>query len=438
MELSETLVPGQSYCGEMYVSLAESPKYASNNLGMYLSDHLITAFDLIAGSNGWWWYGIPIPVQPQIVEHSVILDSTNWVRISGVFTAGANDRYVIVGNFSDDANTNVIDKGGHWPDNHDHPMAYYFVDDISIVPYSPKVFQITAPPALCQGDSINVVAEGDLLDVAWTTLEDTVNIIATGKVLKTRPLETTHYRVKGRNCKYFVKDTVTVFVNPRPISTLGTDTTLCKGTFRELHAGGEDGDVYAWNNGSHNESIIISSQGEYSVTIKNQYGCQQTDAIRIREVDTPKFDLGRDTVVCEPYTLTVAKDTRYFSWSTGSLDSTITIYDPGEYWLRATNECGSRSDTVLVHSFNRIFAPNVVTLNNDEWNNHFSVYSSDKSAIFSGELSIYNRHGDLVFESPQYFDGWPVSSNDLSSGVYYYKFRLPGCPIIKGIVNVLK
>src|SRR5688572_23736269 len=34
VELVEPLVPGEYYCGEMFVSLAEQPRYASNNLGM--------------------------------------------------------------------------------------------------------------------------------------------------------------------------------------------------------------------------------------------------------------------------------------------------------------------------------------------------------------------------------------------------------------------
>jgi hypothetical protein len=56
--LKEPLVPGEYYCAEMYVSLAEYLKFASNNLGMYFSDNIIS--DYLNSET--------LPVTPQIVK----------------------------------------------------------------------------------------------------------------------------------------------------------------------------------------------------------------------------------------------------------------------------------------------------------------------------------------------------------------------------------
>jgi hypothetical protein len=435
MELSATLVAGQKYCGEVYVSLAETPQYASNNIGIYISDHKIDYSDL--PNNGYRSNGTFIGVEPTIVEKNVIMDTVNWYRIAGVFTAKESDRFIVVGNFQENWQTQVVDKGGYWPDSHDYHTAYYFVDDVSIEPYVEKSLEINGPLSICAGDSLFLKAQGGLLDITWTTLEDTTAVIAEGELFKSKPIETSHLRVKGRNCKNYISDTLTVIVSRRPIQTLGPDTTLCKGTARVLDAG-QDGVVYTWQDGSNSQYLTISSPGIFSVKVVNQFGCQKSDTLNVRSIDVPQLNLGPDTLVCAPFDFVAGKEGRQFVWSTGSQDSVIRISDAGTYWVSVTNECGTRGDTVRIYSFDNIFAPNVVTLNGDEFNAHFSVYSEDKTETSPGKLVIYNRLGAFIYSNSNYTDSWPDITSDISYGVYYYKFEPPGCLAIKGVINILK
>lgn len=111
---------------------------------------------------------------------------------------------------------------------------------------------------------------------------------------------------------------------------------------------------------------------------------------------------------------------------------------PGEYWVRVYNECGVRSDTVSVHAFEKLFAPNVLTLNDDEFNEHFAVTPNyDRSVALTGKILIYDRYGTLVYQDPQYRDEWP-RYDFISNTIYYFLFQIAGCPALKGTVHVLK
>jgi len=67
-----------------------------------------------------------------------------------------------------------------------------------------------------------------------------------------------------------------------------------------------------------------------------------------------QLDLGPDTVLCQGASMVLENLTGdifdYYIWSTGATTSSITIMQPGTYWLVAFDECviNSRSDTVWI------------------------------------------------------------------------------------------
>jgi hypothetical protein len=212
---------GKTYCGEMYVSLAETPKYGSNNLSMYFHDQKIDPDTWVGGA-------APIVVNAQIVEDRIILDSVNWVPVAGVFTATSAAQYLTIGNFSDDNHTLATARGGYFPAIPGYNSAYYFIDDVSVEEFSEKKFQFSGTMTICAGDSAKITAMGDLKDVFWTSLNDTTKMLGDNGFLFDTPQVTTDYVVKGRNCRWIVKDTITVVVKPSPLVDIGNDTTLCR------------------------------------------------------------------------------------------------------------------------------------------------------------------------------------------------------------------
>ena len=119
-QLISPLVSGKKYTVGFYISHADSSKYAIDRIGAYLSVDTINAQT-----------GLNLPFTPQIANSNgnILRDSANWTLISGTYTAGGGEKYITIGNFYNNTNTNVDTvnySGTAWP------YAYYYIDDVSV------------------------------------------------------------------------------------------------------------------------------------------------------------------------------------------------------------------------------------------------------------------------------------------------------------------
>ncbi len=140
---------------------------------------------------------------------------------------------------------------------------------------------------------------------------------------------------------------INVIVIPPPTVTLPPDTTLCNGDSITIDAG--TGYNYIWSNGSSTQIITIYSTGTYTITVSNICGTA-SDNIQITFLEIPKPQLGPDTSICTGNTLTLSANTaaQNYLWNNGSTQSSITVSASGTYWVSATNQCGTGSDTIVV------------------------------------------------------------------------------------------
>lgn len=431
--LTTPLIPGQSYCVEMYVAVAGQPRYATNGLGIYFSPEFLDYHPTIGS----------LPYTPQIVENEIIT-STGWVRIAGIYKPTAAITYFTIGNFKTDNQTQVIDKGGYKPNSYSYEGAYYFVEDVSVRPIVDKPFVLTGNNSICLNGTATITATSELEDVHWTKLVDTVTVVSPGKTLQVKPSVTTTYRVSGKNCGLFVSDTITVYVNPLPEIDLGADTTICVGTQFKLDAGAGYAEYY-WSDGSHDRFNTISSAGSYSVTVRNEFGCSAADVKKISTLNAPVVNLGRDTTLCETfYPLNAGNNYDSYEWSTGSRDSVMLPTEFGTYWVTVTNQCGIARDTITLYSNSRFSIPNVVTPNNDQLNDDLKVCLLDvdgnmlQDVPVEVSIKILNRWGKEIFYSVAYKNNWPTAQEEISTGTYYYEIVVGDCRSNKGWVQVIK
>ncbi len=117
VSLIDSMQVGKKYCITLYASLANTSKYASNNVGIYISNNIIQYSDINFSV---------LNYSPQINQNNIINDTLNWVLISGIFTANGGEKYITIGNFFDDSNT-LIDTLTQSNDE-----AYYYIDDVSV------------------------------------------------------------------------------------------------------------------------------------------------------------------------------------------------------------------------------------------------------------------------------------------------------------------
>ncbi len=143
-------------------------------------------------------------------------------------------------------------------------------------------------------------------------------------------------------------DTLLVQTNaPEPFSLPAT-SYLCDTL--TLYAG-EGFLSYEWNNSSNADSLNVTSTGLYWVKVKGASGCILSDTTQVSPFPAlPVVSLGPDKYLCNEQII-VLTTTNVFSeyeWSNGSENSTLTVYLPGTYWVRASDGCQMNTDTVLV------------------------------------------------------------------------------------------
>ena len=120
VELTDTLIPGNYYCVEFYVSLADNIANWTTRLGA-----LLTEMPVSAVSND------PILLTPQVSASGILNDTSAWTLVSGTFQAQGPIKYLTIGNFYDDNSTLVFPNpgGGVGPGCYG---SYYFIDDVSV------------------------------------------------------------------------------------------------------------------------------------------------------------------------------------------------------------------------------------------------------------------------------------------------------------------
>lgn len=205
---------------------------------------------------------------------------------------------------------------------------------------------------------------------------------------------------------------------------LGTDTLICDSGTLQLNAGGDSTAYqYLWQDGTNNPTYLATSPGTYWAEIKNQTGCVLRDSIRVDYDRKPNFSLGPDQLLCPGNSIYLhpAIDPSWqLRWQDGSAVADYTISQPGLYSLRASNGCGSMQDEVTIHQgVCKVFVPSAFTPNGDGKNDLFMILGTEK--LSSLHLKIFNRWGEMVFETRDKAKGWDGTyKGKYLPGVYVY------------------
>jgi gliding motility-associated-like protein len=139
VQLLDSMKAGKKYCVTFYTSLSDYSNQAISNLGLYISSQQVTSTSIL-----------PLPVTPQINNtNGYLINKVEWTLISGTYIAVGGEKYITIGNFLDDANTDTTSFGGI---NGQH--AYYYIDDVTVEECPPDTFFI--PNVFTpNGDGIN-------------------------------------------------------------------------------------------------------------------------------------------------------------------------------------------------------------------------------------------------------------------------------------------
>lgn len=147
------------------------------------------------------------------------------------------------------------------------------------------------------------------------------------------------------------------------------------------------------------------------------------DSITI--IASQNVNLGNDTMITPPDQHLVLTSSggpfEQYRWNTGDITQSISISEPGNYWLTAMNPNGCESvDTIHVKdSRTFILFPNAFTPNDDGINDAFCPLASN---VISFHMSVYNRWGQFMFETDNIKTGWNgiIKGEKCPAGLYVY------------------
>ncbi|MBL7883637.1 MAG: T9SS type A sorting domain-containing protein, partial [Bacteroidia bacterium] len=116
----DSLSLGHCYSVTFYVNLSNLLKKGCNNIGAYISNNPITTSPPNI-----------LSYTPQILlaGNPPIIDTVNWIKISGIYNAQGGERFITIGNFQDDSNTDIqlVDSASAYD------VAFYYIDDVSVI-----------------------------------------------------------------------------------------------------------------------------------------------------------------------------------------------------------------------------------------------------------------------------------------------------------------
>ncbi len=142
VELNEVLEPQQQYYFEMYMAL-------SPHANSYLRSVGVSFYSFkppYSQKKGIYDY----PPQLVVYRHYGIIDTTDWYKVAGVFTAEGGERFMTIGNFS----LNNKEKFKRKKFGFGKREAYYYIDDVALYKLDSFGYPIYFPP---EKDSLIVV-----------------------------------------------------------------------------------------------------------------------------------------------------------------------------------------------------------------------------------------------------------------------------------------
>ena len=230
--------------------------------------------------------------------------------------------------------------------------------DLNVVPQSATI---------CNGSNaiINISSSDTNAIFSWT-VSPGPNIrgatVGTGNIINQlltntgSNLDSVTYIITARDSICSITKLVRVYVNSESglAFTFGTNnTTVCKRDSISLDAG-LGYSSYLWNTGETGSKITVKQAGIYWVLVSKN-GCRGGDTINVTEIDKfLPFSLGRDTAFCGNFSLQLSSGIPQTSWSRDNVQFTTAastvVNQPGTYVARASNSCGSVSDTIIITS----------------------------------------------------------------------------------------
>lgn len=241
------------------------------------------------------------------------------------------------------------------------------------------------------------------------------------------------------------RDTTTknVSISPLPVATINYTIDTCALTAM-LFGGPPNAASYSWDFGDTNTDTLqntthtYGTSGTYIVTlvITDTTGCIDTATQTLSPYSFAKADFNYSIDTCSFMVQFTNQSVNsiFNEWHFGDNSPTSSTVHPVHSYPTAGNytvtlivnpgtgcvDTAYKSLYLDEHIFADYFIPNIFTPNGDSYNPRFVIKGLDFCDEFL--LRIYNRWGELMFQSTSILDSWDgtYKGKDVPDGVYFY------------------
>jgi len=328
---------------------------------------------------------------------------------------------------------------------------------------------------MCIPDTIILTADanGTATSFLWSSnnnFTDTLNTSLSDSTAQINEPVAGYYYVMASNNGCSVIDSVEVGFTSADLSLNGPNN-LCIGDETVINASSNNPLVIFTNFDWSADSIIVSGDGSSSVTVQpnvTQYlivtatannGCIVTDSILISVSDIDESSVvasasESSVPVGGEVILSAEPDGYSYSWSPSSSvhnpnaqETTATVYESTTYTVSVSDGICTKSSSVWVPAFPYvcdepfIFVPNAFTPNGDGENDVLYLRSKIVQDVI---FRVYNRWGELVFETTAMHNGWDGTFRGKLLDPDVYDYYLEGHCIdgqeflIKGNITLIR
>ncbi len=244
-------------------------------------------------------------------------------------------------------------------------------------------------------------------------------------------------------CTDTVSQSITVYANPTASLNIINDI-LCyedkTGALSVTSLSGFPPYRYLWNNGEISNTISNLAAGEYSVTITDSLGCENSYSITLSEpialtpsaevISNASEEMTNDGIASA--SATGGTSPYSYQWDSGQNTSYINHLAIGTYVVTVTDKNGCNDTTsvnIKIKEFSTLYIPNAFTPDGDGINDVFTPQGTNIEADSFG-MYIFNRWGNLVFHTTKWMETsaepWNGTFNNAGSiedvipGTYVY------------------
>ncbi len=203
--------------------------------------------------------------------------------------------------------------------------------DIEVVQVAAPLPIINGTTSVCDGNPA-VLSIGAFDQVLWSTgqTESSISVVSAG-----------NYSVTVTDISGCTgASSVAVTTSDNPVIDISGDAIICPGTSSLLSVGNYDN--YIWSTGETTQSITVSNEGIYGVTVTDNNGCSAFGELTVSIVNTDNLVIGGSTTICIGSSTTLDAGVQFSNWlwSTGETTQTIIVDQEGSYSVTVTDPSG--------------------------------------------------------------------------------------------------